>query len=235
MRWCAAGHAFLHKTADLTTWGTLSLSLLNAVDEHNAPLNATTGQYQPRVLNTSLSVLSRDGKCIKVAVTTEPLDFGSSVEFLGILLTIIRSAAAPSQRRAVSSAQTFYPDSSGPGVLLVSSATASTPTDPGPLLSVDDFEPPTIIGCPVDLDSPVDATGTANVTWTAPTASDNIQVLSLSSTHEPGTLFDLRASPYTVTYTATDVGGLQATCSFVVKLVYASTSVVPWALKIPTL
>ena len=54
-------------------------------------------------------------------------------------------------------------------------------------------------------------------TWVAPTASDNCSGVSLSSTHNPGAVFPLGTT--TVTYTARDGAGNEATCTFTVTVV----------------
>ena len=42
----------------------------------------------------------------------------------------------------------------------------------------------------------------AEVTWTEPTATDNSGIVTLTSSHSPGSTFDIGTT--TVTYTATD-------------------------------
>lgn len=76
---------------------------------------------------------------------------------------------------------------------------------------VEDTTDPVISGCPTDIT----LCGAQAVSWTAPTASDNCEVI-LTSTHEPGDLFDLGTT--TVIYTATDAAGNTATCSFDVTI-----------------
>ena len=53
---------------------------------------------------------------------------------------------------------------------------------------------------------------TAVVTWIEPIASDNSGIQTLTSTHEPGSLFDIGIT--TVTYTSTDPSGLVTTEAF---------------------
>ena len=62
------------------------------------------------------------------------------------------------------------------------------------------------------------------VTWTAPTASDNCSVSTLTSTHTSGTVFPVGTT--TVTYTATDVNGNSATSSFTVTVIDNTNPVV---------
>ena len=65
-------------------------------------------------------------------------------------------------------------------------------------------------------DADVNST-TAAVSWTPPTASDNSgTVTSLTSTHNPGDVFDIGTT--TVTYTATDPYLNEALASFTVTV-----------------
>jgi gliding motility-associated-like protein len=76
-----------------------------------------------------------------------------------------------------------------------------------------DNVPPVIAGCPGEIT--VDVTpGTcrAVVVWQPPTATDNCQLASLVSTHNPGDSFS--PGKTTITYTATDGSGNKTTCSF---------------------
>src|SRR5204863_90772 len=57
---------------------------------------------------------------------------------------------------------------------------------------------------------------TKTVSWTPPTASDNCNVKTFTSTHSPGFAFPKGST--TVTYTAKDPAGNTATCSFVVTV-----------------
>lgn len=85
-------------------------------------------------------------------------------------------------------------------------------------IDVVDNDGPVISGCPADITvgtDPGECTG--NVSWTAPTASDNCGVQSLTSTHDPGALFSLGTT--SVSYMATDVNGNSAMCSFTVTVI----------------
>jgi len=73
--------------------------------------------------------------------------------------------------------------------------------------------PPVISNCPTDISISLSgADCDESVNWTEPTASDNTAVESLTSTHTPGDDFPVGTT--TVTYTATDLSGNSATCSF---------------------
>lgn len=80
---------------------------------------------------------------------------------------------------------------------------------------VEDKKVPVLAGCP----SPIIANATsgceAEVSWTAPLASDNCGIASLTSSHEPG-FFPVGIT--TVTYKATDVHGNISTCEFTVTV-----------------
>jgi hypothetical protein len=79
-----------------------------------------------------------------------------------------------------------------------------------------DTMPPTILGCPGDID--VDAAPgaqDAQVWWTEPTATDDLSgVASFTSTHMPGERFPLGIT--LVTYVAIDEAGNVSTCSFLI-------------------
>jgi hypothetical protein len=83
---------------------------------------------------------------------------------------------------------------------------------------VKDTENPVITGCPANIGPLGNDPGLCGrtVSWTAPTASDNCPGVSLATTHFPGSFFAIGTTM--VTYTATDAGGLTATCSFTVTI-----------------
>ncbi|XP_072175625.1 uncharacterized protein [Diadema setosum] len=93
------------------------------------------------------------------------------------------------------------------------------------VISVDDMEKPVINNCPSNkYDTALPGSSSDSVTWTEPTASDNSGMVTLTSTHEPGASFPIGST--TVTYTATDVGGNTAMCSFNVNVLECGSSVV---------
>jgi len=87
------------------------------------------------------------------------------------------------------------------------------------MFTVSDTTPPSIADCPSDIGPvPTDmGQPTAVVTWTAPTASDNCNLVSFTSTHNSGDAFPVGVT--SVTYTATDGAGLMSTCVFSVTVV----------------
>jgi gliding motility-associated-like protein len=87
------------------------------------------------------------------------------------------------------------------------------------VVTITDDTPPVLAGCPTDFSVPVDpASCSANVTWTAPTATDNCAgAIIPTSPDAPGVTFALGA--HTITYTADDGHGNQSACSFVVTVV----------------
>ena len=84
-------------------------------------------------------------------------------------------------------------------------------------VTVEDTEDPVISGCPSDItvDNDSGKCG-AVVTWDEPTASDNCGIESFTSNYEPGDYFPVGTT--TVTYTATDIHGNTAECSFKVTV-----------------
>ena len=81
----------------------------------------------------------------------------------------------------------------------------------GPL----DTVPPVISDCPADIAVSISGAGCAEVVnWVAPTADDGLYgtVDTFISTHGPGDTFPVGTT--TVTYTATDLNGNSAVCSF---------------------
>ena len=79
--------------------------------------------------------------------------------------------------------------------------------------------PPVITNCPGDFTQTVSYGETLSpVTWDEPTASDESGNASLSSDYRSGDSFDAGVST-TVTYTAVDNSGNEATCSFVITIV----------------
>lgn len=84
-------------------------------------------------------------------------------------------------------------------------------------VSVVDTAPPVLENCPGNIITDNDSGQCgAVVTWTPPTASDNCQDVSLSSTHTPGVFFPVGTT--TVTYTATDGSENSDSCSFTVTV-----------------
>ena len=83
---------------------------------------------------------------------------------------------------------------------------------------ITDDEPPTISVCPKSIvDSTSNGTTTMNITWAAPTASDNSGFVTLTSSHDPGTLFSVGTTE--VNYTAVDLAGNMAeVCAFNVTI-----------------
>ncbi len=79
-----------------------------------------------------------------------------------------------------------------------------------------DNVPPTLSNCPADISMSATANCEAQLSWNAPTASDNCQIGSLSPSHSSGSTFS--AGTTVVTYTATDNSGNTATCSFTVTI-----------------
>lgn len=78
---------------------------------------------------------------------------------------------------------------------------------------------PVITGCPSNITVAAGNGGTATATWTAPTATDNCGLSSFTSSYLPGATFPTGTT--TVVYTALDLKGNGANCSFNVIVVNA--------------
>jgi hypothetical protein len=103
-------------------------------------------------------------------------------------------------------------------------------------LESQDNQPPKISGCPADIVVANDpGLCGATVTWTAPTASDNVEVVSFDSNHAPGESFPVGTT--VVTYIAKDAVGNSTECSFNVTVedreapVIKNLSATPTSLK----
>ena len=80
-------------------------------------------------------------------------------------------------------------------------------------VTINEVEAPVISGMPADINQTADAgLCSAAVTWTEPTASDNCNVASFTSTHNSGDAFAVGTT--TVTYTAVDNAGNSTSASF---------------------
>ena len=74
------------------------------------------------------------------------------------------------------------------------------------MLLVLDDEDPTISNIPSSITVNTDVgSASAEVTWTEPTATDNSGIVALTSSHSPGSTFDIGTTD--VTYTAIDDAG----------------------------
>merc|ERR1712054_621107 len=85
-------------------------------------------------------------------------------------------------------------------------------------VTVTDNQAPEFTSCPGDISKNA-ATGStsATATWSEPQSTDNVGIVSTSSTHSSGDSFDLGNTE--VVYTITDAAGLSDTCKFVVTVV----------------
>ena len=92
-------------------------------------------------------------------------------------------------------------------------------------VTVGDAEVPVISGIPADITQNTDAgLNTAVVSWSAPTATDNVGVTSFTSTHSPGDVFPVGTT--TVSYTAVDDAGNTTVASFDVTVGDAEVPVI---------
>ena len=86
-------------------------------------------------------------------------------------------------------------------------------------ITVQDAEPPAIVGLPADIAQPTDAgLSTAVVNWTAPTVTDNAPGATITQTAglAPGSAFPIGVT--TITYQAQDAAGNIVTASFNVSI-----------------
>jgi gliding motility-associated-like protein len=85
-------------------------------------------------------------------------------------------------------------------------------------VTITDSVAPVIASCPsnISVTTTSSTACTATATWTAPTATDNCSVSSITPDHAPGSAFPIGTT--TVTYTAKDASGNSATCSFTVTV-----------------
>lgn len=79
------------------------------------------------------------------------------------------------------------------------------------------MEPPTITGCSDDMSVPTDpGRAMAQVSWIDPVAIDNSGQVDLVTKALPGTYYGIGS--FTIVYTATDLAGNEATCSFSIMI-----------------
>ena len=84
-------------------------------------------------------------------------------------------------------------------------------------VTITDDEAPVIADTPADISQTNDLGNcSAVVTWTEPTADDNCDIDTFTSTHNPGDTFEVGTT--TVTYTATDIHSNVTTSSFTVTV-----------------
>jgi gliding motility-associated-like protein len=84
-------------------------------------------------------------------------------------------------------------------------------------ITVIDTIAPVIADCPADIVVSNDAgVCGAEVSWTAPTATDNCGIASIETTHSPDDFFGVGS--HTVTYTVTDIHGNTSICAFTVTV-----------------
>lgn len=89
---------------------------------------------------------------------------------------------------------------------------------------VEDKTAPTFAGCPSNIVVNATETCDAQVTWTAPVASDNCAIASFSGSHTSGMRFALGVTK--VTYTAVDIYGNASSCEFNVTVKNVSAPVI---------
>lgn len=91
-------------------------------------------------------------------------------------------------------------------------------------IRVTDDIPPAFTNCPADITVQENAACESIVTWTPPSVSDVCGNPVVASNHKPGAKFPIGSTR--VEYTATDLKGNKAVCSFLVNVVTEATPVV---------
>ena len=79
-----------------------------------------------------------------------------------------------------------------------------------------DVTPPSVQGCPASFTEQTDSSS-KQVTWTEPTFTDNVGVVSVLSNRQPNFEMDTYSS-MTIKYVATDAAGNEAYCTFEITL-----------------
>ena len=87
-----------------------------------------------------------------------------------------------------------------------------------------DNEDPKVSNCPMNIYQTTTADSVA-VTWNAPTFTDNVNVIGVTSTKNPGDTFAVGST--NVHYTATDGASNVQTCSFTVTIKSKYVYIVP--------
>ncbi|MCI5083582.1 MAG: HYR domain-containing protein, partial [Saprospiraceae bacterium] len=106
----------------------------------------------------------------------------------------------------------------GPGTYSVTGTDTNGCIGTATVEVMDDMEPPVFVFCPSDITVFLNAgIGEINVDWTEPLVEDNCgDPITITSDFNPGDGFALGVT--TVTYTAVDAAGNEATCSFNVNV-----------------
>lgn len=86
---------------------------------------------------------------------------------------------------------------------------------------IKDKTPPSFTSCPSDTTITTTAASGVRYSWTPPIANDLCSTTTVTSTHTPGSNFPMGIT--TVVYTATDVSGNKAECTFAVTVKPEST------------
>eukprot|EP00051_Salpingoeca_urceolata_P033076 m.18795 g.18795 ORF g.18795 m.18795 type:complete len:1677 (-) comp5786_c0_seq2:165-5195(-) len=180
------------------------------------------------------SVVTNPFRCFRISAATTSLTKPGLLSFTRARFTIKTSEAFLRRRRAVGEA-TFLPVV--PSIVAVN-FTAGDNTSTSFVL---DAIPPWFLGCPASFDviAPDKSAFAPGVTWNEPIAQDNnkLESVTLVCTDtdgnevddcmgvDPGTDLSVVGAPFHVEYTATDGGGLTATCAFDINVVFVSRPV----------
>lgn len=197
-----SGSSFLQGSTTVTytatdVSGNVSTASFTITVTDNEP-PAISGVLLDQVLSTDL------GMCTAIATWTEP----TAIDNCGLQSLTSDHAADSAFPLGTTTVTYTATDTSGN-----TSQTSFTVT-------VNDTENPVISGLSGDI-SVNNAQGlcSSNVTWTAPSSSDNCPGVMLTTSHLPGTTFDVGTT--LVTYTAMDANGNSSTGSFNVEVIDA--------------
>jgi gliding motility-associated-like protein len=94
-------------------------------------------------------------------------------------------------------------------------------------ITVVDNQAPTMVNCASGLTLTIGQYSCgSNPNWSAPQATDNCGVVSLTQTSGPSSTAVLAVGSYTVVYTALDAAGNSATCSFTINVINSTAPIV---------
>lgn len=197
---CSVTITSSHNSGDLFPTGTTVVTY-TATDGSG---NTTTCAFNVVVIETSDPVLvgcpsdivvTADLNCEAIATWTPP----SATDNCGATLS---STHLPGATFAIGTTPVTY---------TATDAAGNTETCTFNIVVIDETGP-VISGCLSDIHAPANSSCNAMVTWVAPQASDNCEGVTLTSTHNPGDIFEIGLTE--VVYTAEDATGNITTCAF---------------------
>ena len=210
--------------------GDVSVAAATGLAEDRAGNASTAGAKVTALLDISAPEIT--GMPADIAVDTDPGSDSAVITWTApsasddVELASLTPSHAPGDRFPVGTTTVTY----------VALDTTGNRAEDSFEITVSDAEGPQITGMPGDIAVDTDpGKDFATVSWTEPSASDNVEVTSFTSTHAPGDSFPLGTT--TVTYTARDDAGLEATASFKVTVGDGEAPVIsgmPADIEVPT-